>query len=201
MPAEFICPNCHVSLDEKRLVTKAWTVQSCPHCQYVVRRHDAIRWQDRETLVHADVSAIEAWLAAVAADGSMSYQRPPTDYVAGRDMWQVLGVQLEGSTLPWDCTAEHSHEIPGLVELRLSVDHQGDLPSAAAEHIQAACAEVGVQPHAFRRTWTDWGSEHQAVRWGARQFLTTGCLSKTLFCAVVHRLDRAMRAAAARVAP
>ncbi len=42
-----ICPNCHIGLEERQLVTTTWTVGPCPNCRAPVRRSE--RWGPART--------------------------------------------------------------------------------------------------------------------------------------------------------
>src|SRR5207244_8515833 len=90
MPTEFICPNCHISLDEQHLVTTTWTVQSCPNCRAPVRKHEQFRWEDRERLVREDMTAIEAWFTGVVNGRPMSWAKREAAE-GGRDVWDIQG--------------------------------------------------------------------------------------------------------------
>jgi hypothetical protein len=194
--SQLICPNCHVSLDERQLVTATWTVESCPNCRATIRKHERFGWQDEEALVREDITAIETWLRAVVDGKRMEWTRRRSDEGGVRDVWDVLGTEVAGSLLSWDCTVEYTPDTLHIVELRLSTGQDRENLFRGLELLQTACARQGVQPHAVRRSRMDWGGERVEVRWGAVQFLATGTLSEDLFRAVVKRLDQAMRDAA-----
>src|SRR5437016_1645702 len=120
MPDELVCPNCHVGLDERQLVTNTWSVESCPYCRAMVRRHEGFRWQRRDALVLADVAAVEAWLAATAHARGLTVTRKSDREEKGEYRWEVTGLVISGIPLPWICTAMYMADSPGVCELRLT---------------------------------------------------------------------------------
>lgn len=201
MPKELICPTCHVSLDERELVTNTWTSQSCPHCRSLIRKEEKFRWMDLEAVVRQDRAAIEEWLTAVVNGKPMGWSRQPSEDHLARDVWEVVGVELAGRP-PWTCTIEYTSEVPGVFEMRLTTTDHGDVILGDPELLRAACTEQGVQPHAVHSSGADiWGGQRDEVRWGARQFLAAAQLTERLFWAVLGRLQHAMDAFLAKQPP
>jgi hypothetical protein len=204
MTNELICPNCHIALDEQQLLAHTWSVETCPHCRAVVRRHEATRWRDKDAANHEDVQAIEAWLDDVTRDvgvrdPSVTVAWRPVDRTQGKYGWEITGAESLGTPSVWVCTVEYDSDSPHVCEVRLTSDQDGQVFLHDPSPLSAACGEHGVQAHASEeRHWVEWEAERQVVRWGARQLLATGSLHKGLFQAVVRRLGQAMRQATVR---
>jgi hypothetical protein len=194
-----ICPNCHVSLNEKQLVTKTVTVQSCPNCRAHVRQHEGFHGQDREALTLQDVKAIEDWLRSVVRGKPMAWSKQAPDGEKGKEIWDVMGDEEAGLPLPWECAVEYSSNALHVLQLRLTTERFGEEVARDKERLQTICADHGVQAFAVQRSRTDWTGKRQEVRWGAYQILATGSLSERLFWSVLERLERAMRDVTARV--
>jgi hypothetical protein len=202
MTTDLICPNCHISLDEDRLLTTTQTVESCPNCRAVIRYHESFNWQDRDAIAREDREAIEKWLSEVVSNRPMAWGAGSADSVQGKAIWDVQGVEIEGESLSWGCTVQYDTGSPRVLELRLTA--RQDLPSGLDEkqtdrelaRLEAICARHGVQAHAVWESRMGWGGPRSEVRWGTRQFLTTTSLVSALFWGVLGRLDGAMNEAA-----
>jgi hypothetical protein len=199
MAEELVCPNCHVSLDERQLVTKTWTVEACPHCRALVRKQEGFRWQDRDAMVREDVTAIGTWLDSIASADPLFVVRRADEEGKGKYVWEVDEVGTGGVLLPWTCTVEYSTETPNIFAVRITSSQNGQALAEDPERLQSACADHGVQPFAERRSRADWSGQHSEVRWGVQQFLAASSLSENLFRAVMNRLDEAIRDAAAQL--
>lgn len=201
---ELICPNCHVALDERQLNARTWTVETCPHCQAVVRRDEGFRWQDRDALLQDDVESIEAWLRdvsrACADRGALFRVEQREGKKSGRKYrWDVATRTEGGGQSPWSCTVEYDADTPHIFEVRLTSTEDEPAFLDVPNPLLDACAEQGVQAHACEsRRWVEWEGERREFRWGARQLLATAPLGVALFHAVLRRLDHAMRDALAR---
>jgi hypothetical protein len=198
MTEELVCPNCHVSLDERQLLTNTWTVESCPHCRATVRKQEGFRWHDRDAMVLEDVTAIETWLVSVtSADPLLVVQRADEE-AKGKCVWKIDEHGTAGIFYPWKCTVEYSSDTPNIFAVRLTTSQNGKAFIENPKRLQILCADDGVQPHAERWSGVDWSGQHSEVRWGVQQFLSTRTLSESLFRAVVKRLNHAMRNASAQ---
>jgi len=201
MTKELVCPNCHVSLDERQLVTNTWTVESCPHCRAMVRKQEGFQWQNRDAMVLEDVTAIGTWLGSIARADPLRVVRRADEEAEGKYVWEDDDVGIDDTPLPWTCTVEYSSDTANIFAVRLTSSQNGQALVEDSERLQIVCADHGVQPHAERRSRTDWSGQHSEVRWGVQQFLATSTLSENIFRAVVKRLDQAMQDAAAQFAP
>jgi hypothetical protein len=193
MTRELVCPNCHVSLDERQLVTNTWTVESCPHCRALVRKQEGFRWQNRDTMVLEDVTAIGTWLDSVASAEPLRIVRRADEEANGKYVWEVADVGIGGTLFPWTCAVEYSSDKANIFAVRLMSRQNGQGFVGDPERLQFVCADHGLQPYTERRSLVDWSGQRSEVRWGVQQFLATSTLSVTLFRAVMQRLKQAMR--------
>jgi hypothetical protein len=193
-----VCPNCHVGLEERQLVRRTWTVESCPHCRAPVRKQES--WDDRDASLRHDLAAIEAWLGGVTQDAAtrgrlLTVAPEEEDGRQGTYRWAITGLAV-----PWACAVEYRADAPGVFDVRLTSDQDGHGVMADIGFLAGVCAEHGVQPHVIEsRSWVAWGGERVEMHWGARQFLATAPLSVGLFTVVFRRLEGAMRDAVARL--
>jgi hypothetical protein len=194
-----ICPNCHVSLNERQLVTRTLTVESCPNCRAAVRKHERFHGEGREALTLQDVKAIEDWLRSVVRGKPMAWSKQDPNGEKGKEIWDVVGDEEAGMPLPWECAVEYTSDAPRVLQLRFTSERYGEQVVQDKERLQTICADHGVQPFAIQRFRTDWTGRREEVRWGAYQVLATASLSERLFWSVLERLDRAMREVTERV--
>lgn len=208
MSKEFVCPNCHIVVDDDRLVVTTQTIEACPHCRFTLRKQEGFRWQDRAAVVAGDVATIREWITEVARDGvnvgldlgpSQEHQE---DQPQGSRRWEWSEARLDGQPLPWLLSVEYDTSLPRCCSLRLTAERVSKAEMPEENLLTSVCAALGVQPHgSIQDSWSAWEGARTRVRWGATQYLsaTPKALSPALFVAVVRRLDAAMREASRRL--
>lgn len=191
MSQALICPNCHVSFDERDLVANTAVLESCPNCRAVVRQQEGLHWRDHGAIVREDLRLIEEWLKAVAGAEKLSVAPSPEQGQTGRS-WTLRHVHSITTRLPWTCVVEYDADSPRAVEVRLETGASGQVVCSNSDRLLVLCAQQGTQPFGTRTSTSEWGVERVEYSWGARQLLATSGLSALLFRAVIDRLDSVM---------
>jgi hypothetical protein len=170
------CPGCGRAISERRLRVQVITIESCPHCGDPVRRADRLRWTDDDAALQQDVSAVDAWLEALARGNGLSVERTAVA-AGGTWRWPVAGATS------WTCEIVYETDRPGVIALRLSSERNAPATAADFRRLAAACSSRGVETYCSREP---------SGRWGAQQYLSTTGLNEGVFWPVLRRLTEAM---------
>jgi hypothetical protein len=155
---EFVCPNCHIVVDDDSLVVTTRPSKP-PHCRFTLRKQEGFRWQDR--------AAVVAATSRQFANGSLRWRDGVN---AGLDLDRAK------STMKTNCKAIVAGNgqkptrwpAPTLAARWSTTQASSVLHSAAdaervsktempEENLLASVCALGVQPHgSIQDSWSAW---------------------------------------------
>jgi transcription elongation factor Elf1 len=180
------CPHCGVTNRNRDLLATVVVKQTCRcrSCRGVVKYDEQFEQQNAAAILQEDVSAIDAWLDAVAQAAGLEVQPVRDQESMGEFVWSVQGLPF-----PWRCEAVYQRSRPQVVVVRLRAEVSAPEALPNVKALEAPCVLRGVHPD---------GMTGAAPWWGAGQALLTAWLRPSLFRSVVDRLDEVLREVASR---
>ena len=181
-----ICPSCSKELDERELMTKSQTIESCPVCKTVVRESDSFSSTNLAVLIVDSVAAIDTWLADYSKETSFRVlTRDATDRKLRWVVETPHGVAVE---------CHYCESTPRFVEIRALTKSNANLVLGQLNSLALIAGKHGLQPFCERQT-NQGSSEHTDACWGMVQYLNVNVLGAQLLCAITDRLANAVKKA------
>jgi hypothetical protein len=185
MEDEIVCPQCQSALNEREIVLKSWTFESCPHCGAEIRKRESFQWTNPLAILQEDVDTIAQWLDEVAETQHLVVTPNREKEGQGDYLWTIADPKLV-----WSCEVYYSAKRPNIVEIRLISDKGINVVASAKDKLPLVCADHGVQ--AYGDYTTDLRTGEVTGQWGALQLINTSKLPPELFVSVSKRLAKAM---------
>lgn len=182
------CPACG-TLDERHLVSRSYTIESCPKCGRTVRETDRVLGTNVAAIIAAEVAEIDTWLDRYANDSSEQILKRRSDN--HRDIRWAVGTPSE-----FACECCYDQRKTGFVAVRLVTKAHAATISQDPKGLTDVAARFGLQPFCARyRGQDDSNVPSTDAIWGMVQYLDTNSLSTRLLTCVAERISEAMRIA------
>ena len=183
------CPSCGVALDERALVFKSQTIESCPNCGSTVRTGDSFSGTNLTAVIAGDVAAIDQWLD--------DYEKKTTHKTVKRpceNTHELLWAVGTPHNLAIEC--HYDKKRTGFVAIRAVARIQAQFGDAQMRHLPVVSSRAGLQPFAIRqhRLNSSDGASSDGV-WGMVQYINTNTLTTDLLTSVAKRRNDAMQIA------
>jgi len=195
MEEEFVCAGCLATVTRRQFVSNSLIVDSCPHCQAMIRQTDCFHSGTLENTTESNVTSVDDWLSSECEENRMISEPIRDREAEGEYLWRLTGTPLKGCPDNWILAAIYQVGTANTVQLRITVVEPMRAPDAVMASLVAVYNDHGLQPHGSRSHNISFEGEPSLseTRWGAMQCLSVPVLRQGLFRAVSRRLINATR--------